>query len=171
MQNVFLWSSLTYEWTHVTPSSALVPTTDRQACAPLSVIGISSPSGNTRSTMKRAIDNPPACYRGPQGPHHCQARFRSARGHPWKGSRRCSIRVLISFWCALRPPGGNPCCDLHPRIESQLVEDVMHMVVDCALGEKQPVRDLAVAQAAGEQLGDLVLPFAQRSGLRRPLDG
>src|SRR5882762_11615999 len=55
MQNVFLWSSVTYECTHVTPNSALVPTTDRQACAPCSVSGISSPSGNERSTMNLAI--------------------------------------------------------------------------------------------------------------------
>src|SRR5260221_11202645 len=57
MQNVFLWSSVTYECTHVTPNSALVPTTDRQACAPCSVSGISSPSGNERSTMNLAIGN------------------------------------------------------------------------------------------------------------------
>src|SRR5437764_4023061 len=55
MQKVFLWSWVTYECTQVTPSSALVPTTYRQASAPLSFIGISSPSGNDRSTMKRAI--------------------------------------------------------------------------------------------------------------------
>src|SRR3977135_2101329 len=55
MQKVFLCSSLTYECTHVTPNSALGPTTDRQACAPCSVSGISSPSGNERSTMNLAI--------------------------------------------------------------------------------------------------------------------
>src|SRR6476646_5908128 len=57
MQNVFLWSSVTYECTHVTPNSALVPTTDMQACTPCSVSGISSPSGNERSTMNLAIRN------------------------------------------------------------------------------------------------------------------
>src|SRR5580765_6094533 len=57
MQNVFLWSSVTYECTHVTPSSALVPTTDIQACAPCSVNGISSPSGKAHSTMNLAIRN------------------------------------------------------------------------------------------------------------------
>src|ERR1051325_11972734 len=61
MQKVFLWSSVTYECTQVTPSSELVPTTDRQAWAPLSFIGISRPSGNVRSTMKRAIRTSSKC--------------------------------------------------------------------------------------------------------------
>src|SRR6476619_2450872 len=55
MQKVFLWSSVTYECTQVTPSSALVPTTDMHAWAPASVNGISRPSRNVRSTMNLAI--------------------------------------------------------------------------------------------------------------------
>jgi hypothetical protein len=48
-QNVFVLSSLTYEWTHVTPTSALRSTTPRQAVAPSSVIGIARPCGKVRS--------------------------------------------------------------------------------------------------------------------------
>src|SRR6267142_5412269 len=87
MQHVFLWSSVTYECTHVTPSSALVPTTDMQACAPCSVNGISSPSGKERSTMNLAIRNllavVAATREGCLPPQAMKAR--SAR-HPGEGS-------------------------------------------------------------------------------------
>src|SRR6266550_4962023 len=125
MQKVFLWSSVTYECTHVTPSSALVPTTDRQACAPCSVSGISSPSGNERSTMNLAIGKPPCGCRGDPGGSP------SASGYgcpirPPSGRRlsRCSVQVLIS---------GEPGRHLDPRVKPKLVEDVMHVIVDRAL--------------------------------------
>src|ERR1700704_5748593 len=87
MQNVFLWSSVTYECTHVTPSSALVPTTDMQACAPCSVNGISSPSGNERSTMNLAIRNLLAVVAAPGGVRF-PPRVREPRraSHPGEGS-------------------------------------------------------------------------------------
>src|SRR5579859_5041956 len=60
--------------------------------------------------------------------------------------------VLIS-----REPGR----DLHPRVEAELVEDVVDVVVDGALREVEPRRDLAVAQARGQQAGDLLLAAAE----------
>src|SRR5882762_3150667 len=125
MQKVFLWSSVTYECTHVTPNSALVSTTDRQACAPCSVSGISSPSGNERSTMNLAIGNLLAVCSGDPGGSP------SASGYGWptrppSGRRlsRCSVQVLIS---------GESCRHLDPRGEPQLVEDGVHVIVDRAL--------------------------------------
>src|SRR5438093_5640174 len=53
MQNVFSRSSLTYEWTQVTPSSAFRSTTARQSAAPSPSAGIGSPSVNVRSTRYR----------------------------------------------------------------------------------------------------------------------
>src|ERR1700691_2125178 len=55
MQNVCVFSSLTYECTHVTPSSALRPTTAPHTAAPSSLIGMRSPSGNVRCTRYRCI--------------------------------------------------------------------------------------------------------------------
>src|SRR5690348_11867763 len=123
MQKVFLWSSVTYECTHVTPSSALVPTTDMHACAPASVSGISRPSGNERSTMNRAMCASLRVMRSRlwvtgQAPH---------RG---KGSAGAQFRCSILWNGALRAPRGEPGCDLHARVEAELVEDVRHMVVD-----------------------------------------
>src|SRR5438067_7556184 len=54
MQNVFTWFSLTYEWTHVTPSSAFCSTTAGHR----SPEGIRSPSANVRSTTYRGISLP-----------------------------------------------------------------------------------------------------------------
>src|SRR5690242_2372362 len=155
MQKVFLWSSLTYEWTHVTPSSALVPTTERHASDPLSVIGISSPSGNMRSTMKRAIDNLLRAIAARKAAS--QVRLGLDQRPAIRRKAQCSAQLLCSF---LREPRR----DLHPRVEAQLGKDVVHVVVDRALREVQPLGDLAVAQAASKKLGDLVLTPAQGAG-------
>src|SRR2546429_2732939 len=53
MQNVFSRSSLTYEWTQVTPSSAFRSTTARQSAAPSPSARRGSPSVNVRSTRYR----------------------------------------------------------------------------------------------------------------------
>src|SRR6266550_7211206 len=105
MQKVFLWSSVTYEWTHVTPSSAFVPTTDMQACAPCSVNGISSPSGNERSTMNLAIRTLLAiCWR-PGGGSPLDARL----GRSDESANREKAQAVLSsgahFWPATLPPG------------------------------------------------------------------
>src|ERR1039458_7149122 len=55
MQKVFCLSSLTYECTQVTPSSALPSTTDPHTETPSSEMGMSRPSGKILSTMYRAI--------------------------------------------------------------------------------------------------------------------
>src|SRR5262245_30010418 len=55
MQNVFFRSSLTYEWTQVTPTSALRSTTPRHAAAPSSLMGIARPLGKRRSIRYRAM--------------------------------------------------------------------------------------------------------------------
>src|SRR5262245_23893031 len=55
MQNVFFRSSLTYEWTQVTPTSALRSTTPRHAAAPSSLMGIARPLGKRRSIGYRAM--------------------------------------------------------------------------------------------------------------------
>src|SRR3989442_5273347 len=118
MQNVFLWSSVTYECTHVTPSSAFVPTTDMQACAPCSVDGISSPSGKVRSTMKRPITSPPCNRAAWEGRHRSQAMWTSRPRHPGEGS--FDAQFGYSF-------PGQPCRDLDPGIEAELGQDVVGM--------------------------------------------
>src|SRR5579859_3165016 len=55
MQKVLLLSSVTYECTHVTPSSAFLPTTPRHTPAPSAVTGMCSPPGNVLSTTYLGI--------------------------------------------------------------------------------------------------------------------
>src|ERR671924_1874808 len=136
MQKVFLWSSLTYEWTHVTPSSAFVPTTDRQASAPLSVMGISRPSGNVRSTMKRAIATSSLPCGGTSAASAIEPRFGPLPFHPREGSRGTQSRCSFSRY---------PRRHLHARVEAQLGQDVADVVVDSALGQEEPLGDLAIA--------------------------
>src|ERR1700730_18615214 len=50
MQKVFFWSSVTYEWSQVTPSSPLRSTTCRHTAAPSALTGIWRPSVNVLST-------------------------------------------------------------------------------------------------------------------------
>src|ERR1700687_906971 len=122
MQKVFLWSSVTYERTQVTPSSAFVPTTDRQACAPLSVKGISSPSGNERSTMNLAMRILLALFATQR--IACDIRLWRGRAADIRENAQVVLRsVLIS-----RQPGGN----LDAGVEPQLVQDVLDMVVHSA---------------------------------------
>src|SRR5580704_2923588 len=59
MQKVLRLSSLTYEWTQVTPSSALRSTTDKQIAAPCASTGMLSPSGKVLSTTYLGICAPP----------------------------------------------------------------------------------------------------------------
>src|SRR5262245_32913979 len=55
MQKVFFLSGVTYEWTQVTRSWALVLTTVRHTSAPASFSGSESVSGKVRSTRYRGI--------------------------------------------------------------------------------------------------------------------
>src|SRR6267142_5834894 len=59
MQNIFSRSSLTYEWTQLTPSSAFRSTTARHSAAASPLAGIGSPSVNVRSTRYRGISRLP----------------------------------------------------------------------------------------------------------------
>src|SRR5262249_17278626 len=58
-------SSLTYEWSHVTPSSAFRSTTTRAASTPASSDRRYSPSTNVRSITYLGIDPPGVGGRGP----------------------------------------------------------------------------------------------------------
>src|SRR5579872_1896337 len=166
MQNVFLWSSETYECTQVTPSSALVPTTERHACAPLSVIGISSPSGKVRSTMNRAITTSCLQLGGPA----VAIALRLGRGRHGAIREKTQARAQsrCSFSCSSL---GDPRRDLDPRIEPELAEDVMHVVVDRSLGQVQALGDLLVAETAGQELSHLLLALAERCRDRRATGG
>src|SRR5215471_12249740 len=55
MQKVLPLSSVTYECTHVTPSSALTPTTFRHTPAPSALTGMCSPAEKVLSTMYLGI--------------------------------------------------------------------------------------------------------------------
>src|SRR5689334_9709164 len=66
---------------------------------------------------------------------------------------RCSRRVLISR---------EPARDLDPRVEAQLVEDVVDVVVHGSLRDEETGRDLAIAQTAGQQPRDLAFAPAER---------
>src|SRR4051795_10450796 len=60
----------------------------------------------------------------------------------------------------------DPRGDLGPRVESQLGHDVGDMPGRGGVADGQLVRDGLVAAAAGQQLGDLVLPLGQRARRR-----
>src|ERR1700684_444164 len=55
-----------------------------------------------------------------------------------------------------------PAGELGPRGEAQLGEDVLDVRVDRALGEEEPPGDLPVAEAVGDQAGDLPLAPGER---------
>src|ERR1700728_3448667 len=61
----------------------------------------------------------------------------------------------------LADPAGEPC----RRGEPQLGEDVLDVRVDRALGEVEPPGDLPVAEAVGDQAGDLPLAPGERPRL------
>src|SRR5690242_18361657 len=98
-----------------------------------------------------------------------RSRLWLARHHPHRGEGSAGAQVRCSFFWGGRPArarlasasGGEPGRDLDARVEAELVEDVMHVVVDRALGEEQALRDLAVGDARREQLRDLALALAE----------
>src|SRR5690242_17845443 len=64
-----------------------------------------------------------------------------------------------------RPVGAGQSSDLGAVAAAELGQDVAHVGVDGALGDEQPVGDLAVGQARGDQLGDLVFAVGERQVL------
>src|SRR5438132_7634229 len=75
-----------------------------------------------------------------------QAMLRSVLISPNEGA--------LTACCSLPlDPGG----DLSPRVEIQLVEQVLNVVIHRALREEQFAGDFSVAHAGGDQLGDLEL--------------
>src|ERR671923_1486762 len=144
MQNVLRLSSVTYEWSHVTPASALLSTTDMQARAPSASEGIPSPSGNVRSTMYRGIASSfrlpgvtlgPAPYR----PHR-------PRSLSWRGELpilRRDLRRLVA------------------AADAELAEDGRHVVADRLLGDDEPCGDLRVRQAFGHEAEYFELALGQ----------
>src|SRR5580765_3265870 len=91
-QNVFSRSSLTYEWTQVTPSSALRSTTARQSAAPSPSGGIRNPSGNVRSTTYRGILLLPLV----RDPCSHDRRLERTEPHPPHYPRwRVALRILV----------------------------------------------------------------------------
>jgi hypothetical protein len=58
-------------------------------------------------------------------------------------------------------PGGEPEGDPGARVEAQLIEDVLDVVLGGAFGDVQPAGDLTVAQPVRDQAGDLFLAYRQ----------
>src|SRR2546430_4196031 len=83
---------------------------------------------------------------------------------PWQGAWNCgtSARCTPGSVTARRHPGG----DLGTRVEPELVQDVADMAVDGVLGDVEARADLLVAQALGDQPGDLCLPLPEGCRVR-----
>lgn len=87
------------------------------------------------------------------------------------GPGACPAALPALAW-AVRPAGSlrpvrRPRRDLAARVEAQLGHDVGHMPGRGGVADGQLGRDGLVGQAAGHQLGDLVLPLGQRARRRR----
>src|SRR5215470_8547871 len=68
---------------------------------------------------------------------------------------------------------GHPAGDMGAGVEAELVQDAANVALDGTLGYEQAGTDLLVAQAVGDQPGDLLFSLAEqprRPRLRR-LDG
>src|SRR5690349_17986407 len=75
--------------------------------------------------------------------------------HPWGHGFRLRKRSLWSGKVDLYGPRR----DLRSRLEVELLEDVLDVRLDGALGQDEPVRDLAVRRPSGDQAGDLRLAW------------
>ncbi len=73
-------------------------------------------------------------------------------------NRVCPIDFLRGFFYGLLGLLGHPHRRLHPRAQVELLEQVLDVDLDRALGDIQVTGDKLVAQALGKQLEDL--PFA-----------
>src|SRR6266508_1969107 len=148
MQNVFCRSSLTYEWTQVTPSSAFRSTTAKDSAAP-SPPRTRSPSGKVRSTTYRGIslllstatNAPIDGRRGARRAHRPD--YRCCReALPILGSKSEAISLRARL--AARP-------------NAQLAEDGRNVMIDRPLGEHQPLGDFGIAQSFGDESEHLLL--------------
>src|SRR5882724_9341125 len=155
MQKVLRLSSVTYDWTQVTPSSPLFATTARQVFSPLASMGIDRPSGKVRSTR----------YRGMSPSFHSKS---------WTGSdrkgRRAGRHRERSLFCAgflrFEQGGSLRFGDSSPaRANAQLVENGRHVVIDGLGRDKQAGGDLAIGQAERERVEDLLLAGGEIEGM------
>src|SRR5215469_2335404 len=74
----------------------------------------------------------------------------------------CCLRGYIRGLTAAGKDGG-----LGTVTAAELGQDVTHMGVDGALGDEEPLGDLLVRQAPGDQLSDLVFALSEREFLLR----
>src|SRR6266511_2771111 len=163
MQNVFSRSSLTYEWTQVTPSSAFRSTTARHRAAPSPSAGLGSPSVNVRSTR----------YRG-NSLLLSSATLPAFDGR--RGARRAHRPNYLGCPAALPILGGKPEPGrlrgrLAARANAELPEDRRDVVVNRPLGEHEPLGDLGVAEPLRDEPEYLELARSQVGGVllrRRP---
>src|SRR5690349_23895553 len=84
--------------------------------------------------------------------------------HMGSSSRVVGPKVGSSRWSAIRRStrcGTHPRRDLAAGAEAELGQDVLDVVLGGAFGDHEPLRDLAVGQAVGDEAGDLVLAAAQ----------
>lgn len=70
--------------------------------------------------------------------------------------------AALAFWYAASTLVRQPDRDLRTVREAELREDVLDMRGGRTLGDHQPLRDLPVGQARGDQPGDLAFPAGQR---------
>src|SRR4051812_16835743 len=101
MQYVRLVSGVTYDVTHVTPSSALFSTTPPQVFAPSTLVGMLSPSANVRSTRYRGIAAPLVDWN--VGGERTAVRSGTGRG------------VVERRWSAAVRGGARPCGPVRSR--------------------------------------------------------
>src|SRR5262249_26824122 len=81
----------------------------------------------------------------------------------WPASRRHSEDVApatsVRDW---RHRGSDPICDLRTRVEAELVEDAAHVTLHGALRDEEAGANLFVAEAFGDQPGNIRFPLAQQ---------
>src|SRR5256885_4266689 len=144
-QKVFVRSSLTYEWTHVTPSSAFCSTMSRVLLSPSPTD--SSPAEKVRSTTYRGIDQ-------------TVGRDRTRAHRP---DYLCCAGALPILGGEAQAQG--LCARLDTRAHVELAEDRSHVVVHGSFREHETVGDLGVAKPFGDEPEHLAFPRCQTAGI------
>src|ERR1700674_1882319 len=161
MQKVRFASSLTSECTQVTPSSVLLSTTLMHALAPVASMGMTSPSGNVRSTRYRGISalrlvhssGRAATVDDSTGALHRERSLFFAGAFP----------ILREQAAALRRGDGGAA-----GIHAQFIEDCGAVVVDGLGRDEEPAADLGVGEAQRERGQDLLLARSEIEGMLAP---
>jgi hypothetical protein len=136
-------SSLTYECTQVTPSSAFRSITWRQSSAPVSEIGIRNPSGKLRCTTYRGIWGPPDWS-------DCENALNlwATKGGRIGTTPYVGVSGYLSWACQPEP------YRLGGRFASsagvELAQDRRDVMIDRLLRDDQPLCDLRVTQPFGQ---------------------